>query len=431
MKGTEGKDPEGVPSGVGIELEYMIVDRETLDVLPVCDEVIRSVSGAYDSEIERGPLRWSNELVLHVIELKTNGPASDIEALPAQFQADVETINGILEPMNGRLLPSAMHPWMNPERETHLWPHEYSPVYEAYDSIFGCRGHGWSNLQSMHINLPFAGDDDFGRIHAAVRLILPLLSGLAAASPVMDGRVTGFPDTRLEVYRKNQAGFPSVAGRIVPEPVYTEREYEEVILEPMYRDLAPYDSRGILRHEWLNSRGAIARFDRGTIEIRVLDIAECPLMDLTIAAAVRGLLDCLMEETWTSTETQKGYPQDNLARFFDLSIAEAERTPVKDAAYLAQFGFPDAGAATVGDVWRHLFETELGRRLARDWHTPMEFLIERGPLARRILERLGPRPSEGELHRCYADLGDCLATGTPFGGASDSDAAAEKRPLYS
>jgi hypothetical protein len=29
-------------------------------------------------------------------------------------------------------------------------------------------------------------------------------------------------------------------------------------------------------HHFANSRGAIARFDRGAIEIRVIDIQECP-----------------------------------------------------------------------------------------------------------------------------------------------------------
>ncbi len=59
----------------GVELEYMIVDAESLSVRPIADEVLRRVAGEYVNEVERGPLAWSNELVLHVIELKTNGPA--------------------------------------------------------------------------------------------------------------------------------------------------------------------------------------------------------------------------------------------------------------------------------------------------------------------------------------------------------------------
>ena len=45
--------------GYGIELEYMIVDHDTLDILPFTDRVIHAVSGTYDSEIDMGPLNWS------------------------------------------------------------------------------------------------------------------------------------------------------------------------------------------------------------------------------------------------------------------------------------------------------------------------------------------------------------------------------------
>ena len=44
--------------------------------------------------------------------------------------------------------------------------------------------------------------------------------------------------------------------------------YERDILQRIYSDLEPLDPEGVLRHEWVNARGAIARFDRGTVEIR-------------------------------------------------------------------------------------------------------------------------------------------------------------------
>ena len=99
----------------------------------------------------------------------------------------------------------------DPDREARLWPHEYGPVYRAFDRIFGCRGHGWSNLQSTHLNLPFRGDEEFGRLHAAVRLVLPLLPALAASTPIVEGRVGRHLDTRMETYRHNAAKVPSVS----------------------------------------------------------------------------------------------------------------------------------------------------------------------------------------------------------------------------
>jgi gamma-glutamyl:cysteine ligase YbdK (ATP-grasp superfamily) len=246
----------------GIEIEYMIVDRDSLEVRPIADELIKAEAGAYESEIERGDIAWSNELALHVLELKTNGPARRLDGLARRFQENVGDANRRLEPMNAMLMPSAMHPWMDPEKDLRLWPHEYNPVYEAFDQIFGCRGHGWANLQSIHVNLPFADDEEFGRLHAAMRFLLPIMPGLAASSPVVDGRLTGQLDSRLEVYRKNTARIPSVTAAVIPEPVYSRGEYEERILGAIYRDLAPYDPKGILRDEWVNARGCIARFDR-------------------------------------------------------------------------------------------------------------------------------------------------------------------------
>src|SRR5690606_17301416 len=141
---------------------------------------------------------------------------------------------------------------------------------------------GWANLQSVHLNLPFDGDEEFGRLHAAIRLVLPILPALAASSPLKDGHYTGLKDTRLDVYQSNQRKVPSIAGRVVPEQVFTQKDYEEQILQRNYQDIAPYDPEGILQDEWLNSRGAIARFQRNAIEIRVLDIQECPAADLAI-----------------------------------------------------------------------------------------------------------------------------------------------------
>ena len=153
--------------GYGVELEFMLVERDSLNVAPLADKVLEVQAGTLQNEVEVGPLCWSNELVLHVIELKTNGPAPQLTGLAEDFQRGIAQIGAHLEPLGARLLPGGMHPWMNPLTETRLWPHGDSSIYAAYNRIFGCQGHGWSNLQSTHLNLPFCGDDEFARLHAA------------------------------------------------------------------------------------------------------------------------------------------------------------------------------------------------------------------------------------------------------------------------
>ena len=154
----------GLFEGYGVELEYMIVQKDSLKVLPVADKVLKMLAGTFTDEVENGRISWSNELALHVIELKTNGPAPSMDGLSEEFSKNIQQINKLLMPMNGVLMPSAMHPFMDPFSEMFLWPHERNEIYEKYNSIFDCRGHGWANLQSVHINLPFKNDEEFARL---------------------------------------------------------------------------------------------------------------------------------------------------------------------------------------------------------------------------------------------------------------------------
>jgi len=397
--------------GFGIELEYMIVRQDTLDVLPIADRLLAEAAGELTGDVERGAFEWSNELALHVIEMKTAGPAANLGGLASGFQAEVEAMNRLLAPLGATLLPSAMHPWMNPLHETKLWPHGYRAVYEAYNRIFNCQGHGWSNLQSVHLNLAFNGDDEFGRLHAAIRLVLPILPALAASSPYVEGRSTGILDNRLEYYRHNQARIPSLAGAVIPEGVYTRSQYEDVILKRNYRDIAPHDPDGILQDEWLNSRGAIARFQRSAIEIRVLDIQECPAADLAIATAIVAVLQALSEERWSPAASQRQAGVTPLAEILLAVIRDGEQATIADTGYLRLFGI-DAQTMTASKLWQHLIaETVPAANVARP---PLDHIAKHGPLARRLLRAAGSNPDRGGLTAVYRRLGDCLAQGKMF-----------------
>ena len=45
------------------------------------------------SEFELGDIAWSNELALHVVELKTNDPAATLPDLTDKFHEDINRIN--------------------------------------------------------------------------------------------------------------------------------------------------------------------------------------------------------------------------------------------------------------------------------------------------------------------------------------------------
>ena len=399
----------------GIELEYMLVDAGSLDVLPVADEVLRAAAGEIVGDWENGEIAWSNELVLHLLELKTNGPAPALAGLPALFQRDLGRLRELLAPLGGRVMPTAMHPWMDPAVETRLWPHAGGEVYAAFDRIFGCKGHGWSNLQSVHLNLPFAGDEEFSCLHAAIRMVLPILPALAASSPVVDGHATGVLDNRLEFYRRNCARIPSLTAAVIPEPVFSRAAYERDILAPIYRDLAPHDPEGVLRDEWVNARGAIARFQRDAVEIRVLDMQECPRADLASAALIVAAIRALVEARWADRERQLRWSTARLARILRAVVRDGERARLHDPEYVEMFGLHGDRQRTAGELWQHLAqELMFGPDMDRGWRRPLEVILERGPLGRRILAALGPDPGRDRLAGVYRQLCDCLDAGVLF-----------------
>ena len=403
-------------AGVGIEMEYMIVDRNTLDVLPLADRLLHEAAGHPANEVVRDMMGWSNELVLHVVEIKNPQPAPCLDPLAAAFQDEIRQINHLLAQHGARLMPTAMHPWMDPRSETHLWPHDNDAIYRAYDRIFDSHSHGWSNLQSMHINLPFANDEEFARLHAAIRLVLPILPALAASSPIADGRDTGMADYRMHTYAGNAQAIPSITGMVVPETITSRAAYEQRILAPMYRDIAPHDPEQVLRKEWLNSRGAIARFDRHAIEIRVIDTQECALADLAVAAATVGVVRLLYGAD-DDLIAQQELPTAALAGILHSCIRDAEQAVVEDEPYLRLLGFPD-GACRAGELWEHL----LGRIAAdadnagAQWHATWQTILEHGPLARRILQAVDGDFSRERLKAVYAALCDCAEHGDMFTG---------------
>lgn len=394
---------------VGVELEYMIVDQASLAVAPIADKLIESVAGSVDADPVFGPVTWSNELTRHLIELKTTDPVPSLDHVAENFQANIVNINQALASFGARLMPGPMHPWMHPS-EMQLWPHGNREIYSAFDRIFGCSGHGWANLQSMHINLPFHGDDEFARLHAAIRLVLPILPALAAGSPIVESRVTGVLDNRLEVYRHNSRRIPSMAGSVIPEPVYSQADYRTQIFERIWSDLAPHDPDGILRDEWANSRGAIARFSRGSIEIRVIDVQECPAADLAICRAVIEAVRHFAVRPLPDQPSLRAWPVDRLASIFLSCVRHADEAVITDAEYLRLFDLR-AEQVTAHELWRHIIHNQFGSAVPPE----LEVILRDGCLARRMLNAVGvSQPGNvpvTELRTLAQRLCDCLATG--------------------
>ncbi|MEZ4755017.1 MAG: glutamate-cysteine ligase family protein [Bdellovibrionota bacterium] len=391
----------------GIELEYMIVDSSSLSIKPIADKILIDSEGKISSDILRGPITWSNELAAHVIELKTTDPVQTLEKLDLEFLKSITEINSLLAEQQAILLSSACHPFMNPKEECHLWQHEWSEIYNLYNKLFDCRAHGWVNLQSIHLNLPFKGDQEFAKLHSAIRVILPLLPALAASSPVLEGQNLQIKDMRLHYYLNHQTRVKSTMGEVIPDAIQTEAEYKKMIWEPIERDIEKLGCKGVLNPVVFNARGAIARFDRGSIEIRLLDIQESPVADLAILSLIIEVLKDLVAEKHSTSKQQSAISTQSLRQLLDQTLIQAEQTSLPDKDLVNLFGI-DRKLQTINDFWQELYQRH-SAKFSKEYQKALNHILTNGTLATRISNKLGENFDHNTLKNEYLALSDCLA----------------------
>ncbi len=335
----------------GIELEYPAVDS---DLRPQClvEPLFRRLAGHPASDVECGDTVFSNELAAHILEIKTAGPRRSLASAERQLVAGLRPVIRLLrEEFGARLLPTGMHPLMNPA-EGKTWPRAGRAIYETYSRLFDTRGHGWMNVQSCHVNLPFGTEQETVLLHNAIACLMPYLPALSASSPIFDGKLGPNVDNRLAFYRTNQKRIPHITGKVVPGFMLSFAQYKRDVLQPIYGELGKIPGGSRLCHEWINSRGAIVRFNRRAVEIRVLDTQECVRMDIAIASFIRAALKTMLR--WLANDKLALPSHEMLVSDFDSTVQAGSEAEVA-ATHLKRW-LPRRRRLTARDVLRGVLE---------------------------------------------------------------------------
>jgi gamma-glutamyl:cysteine ligase YbdK (ATP-grasp superfamily) len=280
---------------LGPEHEFSIVNDE-LEALPIVDKIIKDFHGRVVNFVEQSSFTFGKELQLHVMEFKPNAPFKAPVEFEETMQGAILTIQDFLQrKFHAHLLGTGMHPLLELD-ETGIWPHRHRQIYEAYSKIFNLRRHGWLNIQSFHLNLPYSNEESGILLNNTLANLCPYLSAISASSPIYEGRLRDRVDNRLYFYTQNQKEIPSVTGNVIPEYASSFSQYKTSIIGKYSDDLSKAGADPlILNREWVNSRGVIFRFDRRAIEIRIMDEQDCIKSDVALScfirAALRGLIN--------------------------------------------------------------------------------------------------------------------------------------------
>ena len=282
---------------MGPEHEFSLVNAE-LKALPIVDKVIKDFHGRIVNFVEQPHFTFGKELQLHVMEIKPNMPFRSPENFEETMQEAVLTLTDFLESKyEAHLLGTGMHPLLKLE-ETRVWPHRHRKIYQAYSKVFNLNQHGWLNIQSFQLNLPYSTEENGILLHNLLASVCAYLPVICASSPIYEGKLGQNIDNRLYFYMLNQKEVPSITGDVIPEYTSSFKQYRKEIIERYSLDLADAGvEESLLYKDWVNSRGVIFRFDRKAVEIRVMDEQECVKSDVALSCFIRAMLRGLMHET--------------------------------------------------------------------------------------------------------------------------------------
>ncbi len=367
-------------SGREIELEYIIVEKETLIIMPLADMLLEKASGEecsvfYPEEGKRN-LSWSYKSLPHAVNFKIEISSCNIREAENIIHRQVIRANSILEDFAAVLLPASFHPFMDFAEITQ----------ENEQALYGKNIDIFFNLHFMTLVLPFRNSDEYYRLHSAVRLIMPLIPSLTSSSPLEESKFTGYLDSCMMLFRDRYSCINDSMISVIPEPA-GEADY------PAGKE--PDNYRG------KNMDLVSADFSRGKMIIRLFNMQESPHADFAIARFITYVLEILVN---SGCREGKPAPVDSgeLLSLFEDVIKEGMTAVTYSRYYLEMLGIEDQEKMSAWGIWMLL------SKKVKDYSglkfPPVENILKIGSLSERIIKSV----KRSTVKETYHELIKCL-----------------------
>jgi glutamate---cysteine ligase / carboxylate-amine ligase len=231
---------------VGVEEEFSILDSQTLDMLPLFEQ-LRDAAAA-DTLLHE---HITGELISSEIEI-ISGAGADLHDALARQREHRRRLFALAREQGVSLGATGTHPWADYREQPIIDTEHYRRVEEGLKYV------AWrNNTFSLHVHLGVRDLDRAVRVCDRLRPVLPLLLAVSANSPYLDGRDTGLHSARTQSFTKSfpRCGVPDAFGGW---PVY--RDYIEFLKRT--------NSIVEFTQVWWSVR---PHFSFGTVEMRICD----------------------------------------------------------------------------------------------------------------------------------------------------------------
>jgi carboxylate-amine ligase len=267
--GRRRKDAFGTSAEytVGVEEEFMVLDAETLELVPRAAEIVEAADD---------PQNIKQEIRRSMVETSSR-PAATVDDLRCDLMALRRTIGALAAERGALIAAAGAHPFSCAEEQEVTETARYAYVA----ALSGWVGRRATAVFGTHVHVAVGSAEKALGVMEALIADLPVLVALSASSPLWDGHDTGFASTRLAV----RAELPRTG------------------LPPRFESLADYDATlEALRRSGLVPDSSYLWWDvrmqprLGTLEIRILDAQ--PSVQDTVALA--GLVQSLVRHHGTA-----------------------------------------------------------------------------------------------------------------------------------
>jgi carboxylate-amine ligase len=249
------------PYTLGVELEFQVLDQESLDLVPRAEKVFASLLPDLQDKVAR-------EFLQSIFEIHTDICRNTGE-VEADLRQSISLAEHAADACSCFLFAAGIHPFASPSAQRVTDDDRYQRIMDDLQYV----GRQFIS-QGLHVHVGMPDRETAILVTDIIQGYLPLLLALSACSPYFAGEDTGFSSFRTKLFEALPlAGIPDFLG--------SWQAYETEV-----RTLHQAGIITQLRDLWWDARPS-PYF--GTVEIRICDM-PCKFKDImTLTALVQAL----------------------------------------------------------------------------------------------------------------------------------------------
>jgi carboxylate-amine ligase len=258
---------------VGIEEEFAVLDRHSLDLVPRFEE-LRDAAVAEDPLLAES---IAGELIRSEIEIRS-GRGDDLADALARQREMRQRLFALAARQGVALGATGTHPWADYREQPFIDTEHYRRVVEGLQWVARR-----NNTFSLHVHVGVRGPDRAVRVCDRLRPVLPMLLAISANSPYLDARDAGLHSARSQAFTKS---FPRCG---IPDAFGTWQAYADYI-DFLVRTKSIVEYTQV----WWSIR---PHFTFGTVEVRICDAqSTAPEAEALAALAVACVAQAARDE---------------------------------------------------------------------------------------------------------------------------------------